>query len=332
MKDSKFVSVVLTLHNNDTFISSYLDGLSLLMNETYDDHEIIIINDASNDHTLSILNEKTEVLPFLRIVSLSKNCGESISACVGLDSAIGDFVVVLNPAFDKPQLVLETVNTIDGGSDIVYGVGSISRRKGLSGLIAWLFHWYVEKFIDINVPRNTTTLRGLSREALRKFIEIEDCHLYYKYIDSVIGYSYTELKYEPEEKYSSNGVRSIGKAITDGINILAENSKHPLRIVSIAGLTIALANSSYMAYIVSTYFLKDSVLPGWTTLSLQVSVLFMTVIIMLIAISEYIGMTLQKIKNKPTYFVRGEKNSSVKSITKKANIYTESQDANHDYD
>lgn len=96
---------------------------------------------------------------------------------------------------------------------------------------------------------------------------------------------------------------SLGEAVT----ITVENSAHPLRLFSLLGLLLGALNLLYIFYVAAIYLLRDEVVEGWTTLSLQVSGLFMFVILMLSAMSEYIGRVLQNVQGKPAYHIRLEK-------------------------
>jgi dolichol-phosphate mannosyltransferase len=57
--------------------------------------------------------------------------------------------------------------------------------------------------------------------------------------------------------------------------------------------------------------MKDDVLPGWTTMSLQSSGLFLLLFVMLTLMGEYLGRLLEESSSRPLYHVRGELTSSV---------------------
>jgi hypothetical protein len=69
-----------------------------------------------------------------------------------------------------------------------------------------------------------------------------------------------------------------------------------------------------VTYVVIVYFVKDDVMPGWTTLSLQVSGLFFLMFIMLALFGEYLGRLIDETSERPLYYVRDERSSSVMVI------------------
>ena len=62
-----------------------------------------------------------------------------------------------------------------------------------------------------------------------------------------------------------------------------------LRVVSLLGLGGSFASLVYSLYVVGIYLTKQDVMPGWTTLSLQASGLFLLVFVMLSMIGEHLA-------------------------------------------
>jgi dolichol-phosphate mannosyltransferase len=77
------------------------------------------------------------------------------------------------------------------------------------------------------------------------------------------------------------------------------------------GLIVGFANLFYIAYIVWVYTFKTDVIPGWTTQSLQFSIVGFFLFLSIFVLAEYIGRILYESKNRPFYFIKEERNSSV---------------------
>ena len=77
------------------------------------------------------------------------------------------------------------------------------------------------------------------------------------------------------------------------------------------GLAAAGANVLYMVYVVMVYILKDEIMEGWTTLSLQSSGQFLFITLILAAVSEYVGRSFGRLRGRPLYYVMDEKESAV---------------------
>ncbi len=66
------------------------------------------------------------------------------------------------------------------------------------------------------------------------------------------------------------------------------------------------ANLAYMLYIVAVFMLKEDVMPGWTTLSMQNAAQFCVITGILAALAEYVGRILSRLQDRPMYFVVDE--------------------------
>ncbi|MCU7699853.1 glycosyltransferase [Enterococcus gallinarum] len=65
-------------------------SLNSVLNQTYEDFEVIIIDDFSSDDTLSILSKFND--PRIRIIELNENNGANYARNIGIKSAKGEFI------------------------------------------------------------------------------------------------------------------------------------------------------------------------------------------------------------------------------------------------
>ena len=96
-------------------------------------------------------------------------------------------------------------------------------------------------------------------------------------------------------------------------------------MVTWACVGAALLNCAYLLLIVAIYFFKPDVTPGWTSLSFQNAFQFLLISLMLTILSEYTGRILERLGDRPFYYVTNEQTSSVLlSEKEKYNIVTDS--------
>ena len=258
---------------------------------------------------------------------LSREFGEEIAITAGLDTVIGDYTIVMLPRMDPPDVIPEMVSLCIDGSDVVFGVRR--TREGDSWLVnimSPLFYWYCSKMLRLDLPQNSTQLRCLSRQALNAITQIKDSYRYLKLFSTFVGYERREFIYDTVMRGSKRGKRGLFQAINQALAIIVENSSHPLRFVSWLGLFAAAGNLLYVGYIFAVYFLKENVMEGWTTLSLQGAGQFFLIALILTALCEYTGRVLNRLRDRPLYYIMEEKNSSVLLIDKeRRNVLEESE-------
>jgi len=330
-KLDRFISIILPLDNCQNFIESFIQDLIPILQNHYYDYEVILVDDASTDNTVTIVSNLLKQYKALRLIRLSRSFGEDVAISAGLDGVIGDYTIIMNPNTDHPNLIPDMVNRAIEGVDILYGVDIyFQKRKGISRLLSKLFRWYVKKVIKLNIPKNLTTLRCLSRYAVNALTQLNDAHRYYRFCGSIIGFKSEifEYKRSAREKYSNS--QSFRASFNEALHIVVENSPHPLRFISMFSLGLATINLLYIVYIVFIFLFKDNVSEGWTTLSMQVSVLFMCVILVLAAMSEYVGRLLERTQDKPPYYIKEERNSSVMLSSNRINVVENSKEIDLD--
>ena len=84
MKD--LISVVVNVFNGEKYIKKCLDSI---INQTYNNIEILIVNDGSTDKTLEVCKSIKDRR--IRIID-QKNIGISLSRNVGMDNSKGDYI------------------------------------------------------------------------------------------------------------------------------------------------------------------------------------------------------------------------------------------------
>ncbi|MBR3661561.1 MAG: glycosyltransferase family 2 protein [Bacilli bacterium] len=87
----KKVSVIIPVYNSSKYLKECLDSV---INQTYQNLEIIIINDNSNDNSLSIINSFKDKR--IRIINLDKRNGVASCRNKGVDCSTGDYICFLD--------------------------------------------------------------------------------------------------------------------------------------------------------------------------------------------------------------------------------------------
>jgi succinoglycan biosynthesis protein ExoO len=87
------VSVIIAAYNAESFIERAI--LSALQ-QTIPILEILVIDDASTDRTVAAVERIATTHDNVRLIALEVNCGPSVARNVGLESAQGDWIAVLD--------------------------------------------------------------------------------------------------------------------------------------------------------------------------------------------------------------------------------------------
>lgn len=321
-----FVSVVAPLRNDATIVEAFISEVMAVLRRHYSNYELVVVDDGSVDDTVGVVSGLLAEYECIRLVRLSRQFGEEIAIAAGLDSVIGDFVVIMLPNSDPPSLIPPAVALARSGPGVVYGVRR--TRAGDSLLVrlgAKVFYWYLTRLLHLSVPDNASQFRVLSRQAVNAVVRNRDRHRSLRLVSSEIGFVHAGIPYDEIRRSRGRKGRSLWDRVYAGIDVIVANSPHPLRFVSAIGMLGAALNVVYTFYIVGVYLIKTDVPQGWTTLSLQSAGMFLLVCLVLTVLSEYIGHILVESSQRPLYYVLEERNSpAVVAARDRRNLVSES--------
>ena len=308
-----FVSVVAPLLNDAAIVRSFVDEVLAVLRRSYLNYELVLVDDGSHDDTAQVVDALLPTVECVRYLRLSRTFGEEIAISAGLDTAIGDYVVVLLPNTDPPALIPTFVDRVRANGGIAYGIRT--NRVGEHFLIrlgARAWYWYAHRFLHLNLPRNSSQYRSMARQAVNAMVRIRDRNRYLRLLSTDVGYASVGIPYEQIQRNPRRPVRGFLERVNVTLDIIVTNTAHPLRIVTYIGLFASCFNALYVAYVVGIYIARDGRLAeGWATLSLQNSSMFFFTFLILTILSEYIGRILIEMRDRPLYNVMYEAESPV---------------------
>jgi glycosyltransferase involved in cell wall biosynthesis len=129
MSTSPLVSIILPVYNGAKYLEFAIRGV---LQQTYQNFELIIVNDCSTDTTLSIAESFQKQDPRIRIVNNKINLKLPSSLNAGFDSAKGDlFTWTSDDNIHHPNFLEELLNQLKNhNADLVYSDVNIINQDG----------------------------------------------------------------------------------------------------------------------------------------------------------------------------------------------------------
>lgn len=319
------VSVIAPFHNEAVILGAFVQEISEVLRRTFKHCEIILVDDGSTDGTPQRAEELLSQFDHLRLVRLSRRFGLDAAVSAGLELAIGDWVVVMDPNTDPPSIIPDMVERARQGADMIYGVRDKRSDEPLH--LRWatnLFYWYAHRVMHLPLQRNATHLRVLSRQAVNATLKIQKRELYMRVLSLYIGFRSEPFPYKLIERGGTTRRRSFGEMVNLAIAITIENSAHPLRLLSLLALTASMFNVVYATYVILVYLFKRKVAEGWVTLSLQSALQFFLISLVLTALCEYTGRIFSRMAGSPSFYIMDEKSSALELRNDRRNVVVSS--------
>lgn len=313
VKSDIFISVVSPLQNAQLWIDCYINEVSQLLSQEFQDYEIVLIDNASTDQTAQIVENLQDKVRNLQLYCLARPIPHESAFVVGLEQAIGDVVITVDPAYDPVDPIIEMVRLCESGIDIIYGLRR-DRLQGKFDLYNWLSKLFFKLFRYLtkeNLPIAASTLRLYTRQALNSFLDNSDRYNLFPVIAAFSGLKYRALNYRRINRTGAAIKRSYIQGVSRAFNLIFLSSSYPLRILSFIALMGAFLNLVYSIYVLFVNVFKSQVAEGWTTLSLQNSVMFFILFAILAVLSEYISRLFISNQERPFYLITKERRSLV---------------------
>ncbi|RXH19844.1 hypothetical protein [Bradyrhizobium guangzhouense] len=269
--------------------AALFDRLNATMSRIAMDSEVIIVANNVTAEIVRALRPFVESIPDATCVILAAPTDPDVARLIGIDYAIGDFVVFLTPTDGELSALEELAREADDGYDLVTVVDPEATKKLKGRRLYWLLYETYFRFYSILTGRMVrpegVTLRMLSRPAALYAANQFAGEILLKSRDIGSGFPATQLSM-PGISEGTEYVRNLKEAWRKALRMLSSNAA-PLRAALLVSFAAAILSLVYSIYVFVVYFFVPYV-RGWTTLSLQISgmmLLFSTIFILL---AEYV--------------------------------------------
>ncbi|MDB5312100.1 MAG: glycosyl transferase family 2 [Gemmataceae bacterium] len=311
-KTDVFVSVVAVLRSYARFLPGFVAEVYRTLDDRYTNFELVLVDNGARDDTAGVVRDLLKTYKCVRYLRLSRRMKPETAMTAGLDAAIGDVVVTLHPEFDPPAEIPAMVERCRAGADVVFGVAPFPTPPGaLYRALRWGFFRTARGLLGLDPVRVTGVFRCMSRAAVNALTRVRQRKRVFALIASEIGLSTATHEYAFISRSGRVPRVNLRRSVRVAASIAVNHPVAPLRLVSLLGLAGSFLSLVYSLYVVVVYLFKEDVMPGWTTLSLQVSGLFFLVFVMLTMIGEHLGRLLEEAVDRPLYHVREEQASTV---------------------
>jgi hypothetical protein len=253
--------------------------------------------------------------PNLQVVGLLSEVGDEVGYTAGLDVALGDLVVTARLGTDPPDAVLRCADLLRQGAQVVLGVDKSHdgprRRQGALRLARAA----ASRSMGREVGSVSLGLRGYGRAALDAWSGRRDRDRVLRLLPALSGYPYTVMPYTARPGGQGRSMTSVRQIVRS----LFYASSRPLRAAVALALAASVLNVIYAFYVVIVGVVRGAV-EGWTSLSLQMSLMFFLLSLVIAIMAEFMYQSTEVANDRPPYRVAFEATSSVMTAREALNV------------
>jgi len=306
------VSILIPIFNEEENISPLYDRLIPVLIKTGRAYEIIFVDDGSSDGSLEILLDISKRNPNVKIISLSRNFGQTAALSAGIDCSRGEVLIPMDGDLQNdPEDILHLLQKIDEGYDVVSG-WRIKRkdpflRRRFPSMIA---NWIISFIGGIRLHDFGCTLKAYKRDILKNIRLYGEMHRFIPIYAQWVGARVTEIpvNHFPRRSGSSKyGMSRVFKVILDlmVVKFLLSYSQKPIYVFGGMGLLMILGamlsglSAIYLKIFKGVSFILTP-LPLLSALLLMLG--FLSILMGFLA--EILTRTYYESQGKPTYQIK----------------------------
>ena len=203
--------------------------------------KILFVNDGSKDKTWKIIRELHEQNNIFSGINLSRNKGHQNALLAGLMTAkeYAHMVISLDADLqDDINVIDKFVEEYYKGNDIVYGVRSSRDKDTFFKKHSALAFYKLMNKMGGQLIYNHADYRLMSKRALEALSEYEEVNLFLRGIIPLIGYDYSIVEYERNERFAGESKYPLKKMLIFAMDGITSFSIKPIRIISVLGFVI----------------------------------------------------------------------------------------------
>lgn len=282
------------------------------LSSSFAHYELLLVGNGGCDWAEEKIQALLGRFDHVRYICLSRRCSPEQAVNVGLENVIGDITVVTSMTEDPFEIVLPAVERARSANAILFGI-----RKNRDGQPWWaavgarLFHWYTRRFLGIVIPENTTGFVVIGRKELNAFLRIKDSNRHLSLATLYTGFPHVTFPYSRSD--AKNEKPNFLRRFRLFYDVLVSSTLHPLRVASVTALLVSLLNALYLVYVIAVFFIKPEHPEGWPSISVQNSVMFFFVFLVLSILCEYVAKVTRVTLDWPRVFIAEERRSSILS-------------------
>src|SRR5438067_824949 len=96
MSEDPYLSLVIPCYNEQENVPTLLTRVQAALDQTGKPYEVIIVDDGSTDSTPMLLEEALSKSPWLRVIRLARNGGQSAAFEAGFEAARGQIIATID--------------------------------------------------------------------------------------------------------------------------------------------------------------------------------------------------------------------------------------------
>ena len=303
------ISVVSPVYGAPGLVSELCMRLHKSMGEITEDYEIILVFDCSPDDGWEKIVDECCNDERVKGIRLSRNFGQHNAITAGLESARGEWIVVMDCDLqDQPEEIVKLYDSARKGYDIVFAQRHERRDSFLKRNSSRLFYSMFGYMTDTRQDARIANFGIYRNTVVAAILSMRDYVRYFPTMAQWVGFDSISIPVTHSARGDGRSMYTWSKLFSLAIDNMVAFSDKPLRLTVKFGMCICLVTTMVALFYLYQYFRGGITVTGYTSLILSIWFLGGIVIFLLGVLGIYLGKVFDQTKARPVYLVREKKN------------------------
>jgi glycosyltransferase involved in cell wall biosynthesis len=217
--DSPYLSLVIPAYNEQENIPTLLQRVEASLSQTGKPFEVIIIDDGSTDQTPQMLDEAMKTRPWLRVLRMRKNAGQSAGFEAGFEAARGEVIATIDADLQNdPEEIPRLLPLLDEQKvDMITGWRKDRQdtnfRRWQSRQANRIRNWVTQETVN----DSASSLKLYRARAIKGLKLFRGAHRYFPTLVKMRGYTVYETPVKHSPRHAGTAKYGFGNRAFVGI-------------------------------------------------------------------------------------------------------------------
>jgi len=272
-------------------------------------YEIILVNDSSPDDSWEVIRKLCAADARIKGVALSRNFGQHAAIAAALESASGDWVVVMDCDLqDRPEEIARLYAKAREGYGAVFAERTDRKDKWFKRMASRAFVAVLNYLSGANYDARTANFGIFSRAVIDAVRSIGGSARIFPMAVRWTGFDLTSIPVQHDARGDGVSSYTWKKLLRLALDIILASSDKPLRLVAAMGIAVSAVALAVTGYSVLQYLRGDVSVAGYTSLIASMWLLAGITLFCMGVVGLYVGRIFENVKARPAFIVRDRLN------------------------
>jgi dolichol-phosphate mannosyltransferase len=221
----------------------------------------------------------------------------------GLKNSSGNFVLTMDSDLQMPASYIPVFWRARQKHAIIAGQQVRRKDKKIKSVFSQNFYLFLQKNSSYKITLNGGDFRLYPRQFVEEILKINSNFKVFRFLAPKLRFPIVPLRFIPAERHGGKSSYSIRKMTNLAKNSLLSLSIAPMKLIAIYFSVFFLFFIGICIYAFYSFMTRE-LIPGWTSVSMSISLGFLGVLGCLYIVIEYLIKIYENSQALPSYIIQ----------------------------